>query len=71
MQRTGAGMKPTLVSLHAALPQSEHATLPAMGHMGPLADATTVNTRITDFLLRQVEPARPPAAVLCPATTAE
>jgi pimeloyl-ACP methyl ester carboxylesterase len=57
--------------LEDALPQAEHATLPAMGHMGPLADAVTVNTRITDFLLRQVDPARPPAAVLCPATTTE
>lgn len=55
--------------LQDALPQAEHATLPAMGHMGPVTDAATVNTRITDFLHWQVGPARPRAASLLPATT--
>jgi pimeloyl-ACP methyl ester carboxylesterase len=55
--------------LQEALLQAEHATLPAMGHMGPLTHAAEVNTRITDFLLRQVGPARPGAASLRPATT--
>lgn len=49
--------------LRATLPRAEHATLPAMGHMGPLTHAPAVNSRITDFLLRQVEPPRPEAAL--------
>ncbi len=48
--------------LAASLPRAEHARLPSMGHMGPLTHAAVVNTRITDFLERQVEPARPRAA---------
>lgn len=55
--------------LQDALPRAEHATLPAMGHMGPLTHAAEINTRITDFLLRHAGPARPGAAIPCPATT--
>jgi pimeloyl-ACP methyl ester carboxylesterase len=56
--------------LRAAWPQAEHVALPGLDHMGPLTHAAAVNHCITDFLLRQVEPARRPAApsLLQPAT---
>ncbi len=44
--------------LRDAWPAAEHAVLAGLGHMGPLTDPAVVNGRITDFLLRQVEPTR-------------
>jgi pimeloyl-ACP methyl ester carboxylesterase len=44
--------------LQAALPRAEHIALRAAGHMGPLTHGAAVNAVITDFLLRQVGPAR-------------
>ncbi len=61
--RTVASTRRIAQLLRSELPRAEHATLPAMGHMGPLTHAAAVNTRITDFLLRQVEPARRDAAL--------
>lgn len=55
--------------LRDALPRAEHATLTAMGHMGPLTHAAEVNARITDFLHWQAGPPRPRAATLHPAIT--
>jgi pimeloyl-ACP methyl ester carboxylesterase len=55
--------------LQAALPHAEHTALRAAGHMGPLTQSAAVNAVITDFLLRQVEPTRPAAALLCTETT--
>ncbi|HUG24465.1 alpha/beta fold hydrolase [Piscinibacter sp.] len=49
--------------LEAAWPHAAHRRLPALGHMGPLTHAHDVNPVITDFLLRQVDPARPRAAL--------
>lgn len=54
--------------LRAAWPDAEHVALPGLGHMGPLTDAVRVNARLTDFLLRQVEPARRDDAALQPET---
>jgi pimeloyl-ACP methyl ester carboxylesterase len=51
--------------LREAWPDAAHAVLPGLDHMGPLAHAAVVNTHITEFLLRQVEPARRDAAALC------
>jgi pimeloyl-ACP methyl ester carboxylesterase len=50
-------------ALEAAWPHAAHRRLPGLGHMGPLTHAQAVNPVITDFLLRQVDPARPLAAV--------
>jgi len=60
--RTVAPTRRIAQLLAASLPRAEHASLAAMGHMGPLTHAAAVNHRITDFLDRQVEPARPRAA---------
>lgn len=59
---TGAATVPATARigqvLRDAWPDAEHATLAGLGHMGPLTDAAAVNARITEFLLRQVDPAR-------------
>jgi pimeloyl-ACP methyl ester carboxylesterase len=64
---TGAATVPAArrigAALEAAWPRATHRSLPAMGHMGALTHAHAVNPVITDFLLRQVEPARPRAAI--------
>jgi pimeloyl-ACP methyl ester carboxylesterase len=48
--------------LCAAWPSTEHATLPRIGHMGPLTDGAVLIQHVHDFLLRQVDPVRRDAA---------
>jgi pimeloyl-ACP methyl ester carboxylesterase len=68
-ERTVAPTRRIAQLLAASLPHAEQDSLAAMGHMGPLTHSAAVNRRITDFLARQVEPARRPAAFLAPETT--
>lgn len=68
-ERTVAPTRRIAQLLAASLPRAEHASLAAMGHMGPLTHSAAVNALITDFLARQVEPARRPAAHLSNETT--
>ena len=64
---TGAATVPATARigqlLRAAWPDATHAALPGLDHMGPLTHSAVVNDRLTDFLLRQVEPARRDAAL--------
>jgi pimeloyl-ACP methyl ester carboxylesterase len=64
---TGAATVPVTARigqlLRAAWPEATHAVLPGLDHMGPLTAPERVNEHLTDFLLRQVDPARRDAAL--------